>query len=127
MYILLPFLGIPILIGQLAEKDSNAFVKTGVGFILISVSLLVISLIIGPIVLFNWWVLEIKPNILYGTIMEVGLITWFGVLLIGFYTGGEQLYKYIFNRETHTPKESNVVVAFVKAKYHKYCLPINWN
>jgi len=126
MYILLPFLGIPILIGQLAEKDSNAFVKTGVGIILIVLSIFLISTIISPIVLFNYLVLHVKPNEMYGKIMELGLTIWFPLIVFGIWTACEKSYEYITNRKKPIPEESNVVVAFVKAKFHQICPSINW-
>jgi len=127
MYLLLPFLGIPALIGHKLDDNTNAFIKALLGIVAIIFVMLLISLIVSPIVVFNWWLLDIKPNSLYMNTTEVGLMCWTGLLFVGLWHLGEQLYKYIFNRETHTPKETNVVIAFVKAKYHKYCPTINWN
>jgi hypothetical protein len=131
MYLLLPFLGIPALIGHLIEKDCNAFTKSILTIavtVFFTAGLIGIgSLIVSPIVVFNWVVLNIKPNDMYGNMMVGGLTGWFSLFIYGFWVGGVELYKYLTNKKTNTPKESNIILAFVKAKYHKYCLPINWN
>lgn len=56
----------------------------------------------------------------------IGLCCWCISILVGGWFLGKHLWEERIYSTTYREKRQNIIVEFVKAKYHKYCPKIDW-
>jgi hypothetical protein len=141
---ILPF-GIVTIPATIAKMQNESFgERIAIGFFGYVMLFFAITLLITPVTYIMYGI--IGDNSLIGSMQHSGIVVWAGLIIIGICLGVFALFKrikeakekkhvkyiwtelgdYELNPNYVGERKDNIIIAFIKAKYNKYCPTIKW-